>query len=385
MVSRRKRFTREFKVETVKLTVDGDSSVAQIATDLGIHPNTLYKWIRQYSDKPDDAFPGTGHLSSEAETIRQLKRENERLKMERDIFKKSHGHLFQRPEMIFRFMHDHQAEFPVAVMCSVFQVSRSGYYAWSTRPESQRSKETRELCQEIAQIHRDSKGIYGSPKVHKELRRRGKRHGKNRIARLMRKDGLYAKTKRKFKVTTDSRHSQPVANNLLNREFNPARPNQVWASDITYIWTAEGWLYLAVVIDLYSRTIVGWSMAERMTRQLVMAALTLAVKRRNPPRGVLHHSDRGAQYASEDYQVLLAKHGMICSMSRTGNCWDNAPVESFFGILKRELVFHSRYHSRAQARQSIFDYIERFYNRRRIHASLGYLTPSEFEELNLAA
>lgn len=287
--------------------------------------------------------------------------------------------------MIFRFMHDHQAEFPVAVMCSVFQVSRSGYYAWSTRPESQRSKETRELCQEIAQIHRDSKGIYGSPKVHKELRRRGKRHGKNRIARLMRKDGLYAKTKRKFKVTTDSRHSQPVANNLLNREFKPARPNQVWASDITYIWTAEGWLYLAVVIDLYSRTIVGWSMAERMTRQLVMAALTLAVKRRNPPRGVLHHSDRGAQYASEDYQVLLAKHGMICSMSRTGNCWDNAPVESFFGILKRELVFHSRYHSRAQARQSIFDYIERFYNRRRIHASLGYLTPSEFEELNLAA
>ena len=282
-------------------------------------------------------------------------------------------------------MHNHQADFPVSIMCSVFQVSRSGYYAWSKRPESKRSRENRELAQEISEIHRESNGVYGSPKVHGELRRRGKRHGKNRVARLMRKDGLYAKTKRKFRVTTDSNHSQPVAPNLLNREFNPARPNQAWVSDITYIWTAEGWLYLAVVMDLYSRTIVGWSMAERMTRHLVTDALMLAAKRRNPPRGLLHHSDRGSQYASDDFQELLLKYGMICSMSRTGNCWDNAPAESFFSILKRELVFHNRYHSRAQARQSIFDYIERFYNRRRIHSSLGYLTPSEFEELNLAA
>lgn len=282
-------------------------------------------------------------------------------------------------------MRDHQAEFPIAIMCCVFQVSRSGYYAWSKRPESMRSRENLELAQEIAEIHRESNGIYGSPKVHGELRRRGKQHGKNRIARLMRKDGLYAKTRRKFRVTTDSNHGQPVAPNLLNREFNPARPNQAWVSDITYIRTAEGWLYLAVVMDLYSRTIIGWSMANRMTRQLVMDALVLAAKRRNPPSGLLHHSDRGSQYASEDFQELLLKYGMICSMSRTGNCWDNAPAESFFGILKRELVFHNRYQSRAQARQSIFDYIERFYNRRRIHASLGYVTPSEFEELYLAA
>ena len=274
--------------------------------------------------------------------------------------------------MIFRFMRDHQAEFPIAIMCCVFQVPRSGYYAWSKRPGSRRSCENRDLAQEIAEIHRESNGIYGSPKVHRELRRRGKRHGKNRVARLMRKDGLYAKTKRKFRVTTDSNHSQPVAPNLLDREFNPGRPNQAWASDITYIWTAEGWLYLAVVMDLYSRTIVGWSMAERMTRQLVIDALILAAKRRKPPRGLLHHSDRGSQYASEDFQELLLKYGMICSMSRTGNCWDNAPAESFFSILKRELVFHNRYQSRAQARQSIFDYI-------------GYVTPSEFEELNLAA
>ena len=282
-------------------------------------------------------------------------------------------------------MHDHQTEYPVTLMCSLFQVSRSGYYAWIKRPESKRSRENRELSQEIAIIHLESKGIYGSPKVHRELRRRGKQHGKNRIARLMRKDGLYSKTKRKFRVTTDSSHKQPVAANLLNREFKPARPNQAWVSDITYIWTAEGWLYLATVMDLYSRNIVGWSMAERMTRQLVMDALTLAAKRRNPPRGLLHHSDRGSQYASDDYQALLSKFGMICSMSRAGNCWDNAPAESFFSTLKRELVFHNIYQSRSQARQSIFDYIERFYNRRRIHASLGYLTPSEYEELNLAA
>ena len=282
-------------------------------------------------------------------------------------------------------MHDHQTEYPVTLMCSLFQVSRSGFYAWSKRPESKRSRENRELSQEIATIHLESKGIYGSPKVHGELLRRGKRHGKNRIARLMRKDGLYAKTKRKFRVTTDSSHKQPVAPNLLNREFNPARPNQAWVSDITYIWTAEGWLYLATVMDLFSRNIVGWSMAERMTRQLVMDALTLATKRRNPPSGLLHHSDRGSQYASDDYQALLSKYGMICSMSRAGNCWDNAPAESFFSTLKRELVFHNSYQSRSQARQSIFDYIERFYNRRRIHGSLGYLTPSEYEEFNLAA
>ena len=283
------------------------------------------------------------------------------------------------------FINDHQAQFPVSVMCSVFQVSRSGYYAWSKRPESKRSKENRELSQEIAAIHRESDGIYGSPKIHGELQRRGKRHGKNRIVRLMRKDGLYSKTQRKFRVTTDSNHSQPVAPNLLNREFTPARANQAWVCDITYIWTAEGWLYLAIVMDLFSRTIVGWSMAERMTRQLAMDALTLAAKRRNPPRGLLHHSDRGSQYASDDYQALLTKHGMVCSMSRTGNCWDNAPAESFFGILKRELIYHKRYLSRSQARQSIFNYIERFYNRRRIHSSLGYLTPNEFEELKLAA
>lgn len=270
-------------------------------------------------------------------------------------------------------------------MCSVFDVSRSGYYAWLRRPESQRKKQDKALSQMIKEIHQESNGEYGSPKIHQELRRRGKHCGRKRVARLMRKDGLKAKTVRKFKATTNSNHSLPVAANLLDRDFSPAEPNRAWAADITYIWTNEGWLYLAVVIDLFSRAVVGWSMSERMTRTLVMDAFTLAVKRRNPPPGLIHHSDRGSQYASTDFQSLLVKYGAICSMSRKANCWDNAPVESFFGLLKRALVLHHRYQTRAQARQSIFDYIERFYNRKRIHSSLGYRTPYEVDQLKLAA
>lgn len=270
-------------------------------------------------------------------------------------------------------------------MCKVLRVSRSGYYAWLGRPESQREADDKALSAVIETIHEESKGEYGSPKIHQELRRRGTRCGCKRVARLMRKGGLRAKTGRKFKATTNSDHSLPVAENLLNRDFAQTEPNKAWAADITYIWTSEGWLYLAVVLDLYSRAVVGWSMSERMTRTLVMDAFMLAVKRRNPPPGLIHHSDRGSQYASMEFQKLLIKHGAICSMSRKGNCWDNAVAESFFALLKRGLVFHHQYQTRAQARQTIFDYIERFYNRKRIHSSLGYRTPFEVDQLKLAA
>ena len=270
-------------------------------------------------------------------------------------------------------------------MCSVFQVSRSGYYAWRKQPESRKRREDDALSKVITEIHEESRKIYGSPKIHGELQKRGIRCGQNRVARLMRKDGLRAKIIRKFKATTNSKHDLPVAPNLLNREFTQTEPNRAWVADITYIWTDEGWLYLAIVMDLFSRAIVGWSMSERMTRTLVIDAFTLAVKRRNPSRGLLHHSDRGSQYASGDFQRLLAKYGAVCSMSRKGNCWDNAPAESFFSFLKREHVFHNHYVTRAQARQSIFDYIERFYNRKRIHSSLGNKTPSEVDQLKLAA
>jgi putative transposase len=287
--------------------------------------------------------------------------------------------------MIFRFMCNHQSEFPIFMMCRVLEVSRSGYYAWLKHPESKKAKDDNVLSQEITEIHRESFGTYGSPRVYRELKRRNKCIGENRVARLMRKDGLRAKTKRKFKVTTNSKHNLPVAANLLNREFTPEAPNQRWSSDITYIWTSEGWLYLAVVMDLFSRAIVGWSMSERMTRELVINAFGMAVKRKKPPSGLLHHSDRGSQYASADYQAMLANHGAICSMSRKGNCWDNAPVESFFSTLKREHVFHNFYRDRVQARQSVFVYIEQFYNRKRIHSAIGYKTPIEMEQLKLAA
>jgi putative transposase len=287
--------------------------------------------------------------------------------------------------VIFRFMRDHQTEFPVFVMSRVLGVSRSGYYLWLRNPESPREEEDKAISQEIQVIYRDSHGTYGSPRVYREMKRRGRNIGRKRIARLMRKGGLRAKTRRKFKVTTDSKHNFPVAPNLLNRNFTPAEPNRAWASDITYIRTAEGWLYLAVVMDLFSRAIIGWSMSERMTRSLVIDALRMAVKRNHPSPGLLHHSDRGSQYASFDYQAVLGKYGMICSMSRKGNCWDNAPVESFFSTLKKEHVFHHDFVSRNQARQSIFLYIEQFYNRKRIHSALGYRTPSEMEKIKLAA
>lgn len=287
--------------------------------------------------------------------------------------------------MIFLFMSNHRSEFPIALMSEVLKVSRSGYYAWLRHPESKRKQHDKVLLQEISAIYQESHRTYGSPRIYRELKRRGRNHGEKRIARLMRKDGLRAKTKRKFKMTTDSRHNLPVAPNLLNREFTPKEPNQAWASDITYIWTAEGWLYLAVVMDLFSRAILGWSMSERMTRSLVIDAFIMAVKRYHPPPGLLHHSDRGSQYASADYQAVMGKYGVICSMSRKGNCWDNAPVESFFSTLKKEHVFHHDYRYRTQARQSIFAYIEQFYNRKRIHSAIGYRTPSEMEKFKFAA
>jgi transposase InsO family protein len=276
-------------------------------------------------------------------------------------------------------MQQHQTEFPISVMCEVLSVSRSGYYAWRKSSESKRKQSNGTLRKKIRAVHRNSGESYGSPRVYKALKKQGETCSKNRVARLMREDGLKAKSKRRFKATTNSKHNLPVAPNLLNRDFSPEAPNQVYAGDITYIWTTEGWLYLAVVIDLFSRSVVGWAMDKRMTRQLVMDALTMAVQRRRPPPGVIFHSDRGSQYASSGFQKLLVKYGMICSMSRKGNCWDNAPVESFFGSLKQELVFHQKYPTRFHARQSIFDYIERFYNRRRLHSTLGYESPADYE------
>jgi len=277
----------------------------------------------------------------------------------------------------FRFIHAKKASTSVAFMCCQLGVSRSGYYAWAKRPESQRKKSDRELTAEVAAVHRESRGTYGSPRVHAELRARGRRVSQKRVARLMRQQGLAARRRRPFVRATDSKHAHPVAPNVVARDFLPPEPNCTWAGDITYVWTAEGWLYLAVVLDLFSRRIVGWSMGERIDRQLALAALDMALAGRAAP--ALHHSDRGSKYASEDYQGRLAERGITCSMSRKGNCWDNAVVESFFSSLKMELVHTRSFRTREEAKLALFEYMEVFYNRRRRHSSLGYVSPAEYE------
>jgi transposase InsO family protein len=271
-------------------------------------------------------------------------------------------------------------------MCRVLGVSRAGYYAWRARTPSGAEFRREELTEEITAIHARVKGRYGSPRVHAELVARGRACCVNFVAKLMREAGIAAKTKRKFRQTTDSNHQLPVAQNVLDREFDPKQPNASWVADITYVPTREGWLYLAAVEDLFSRMVVGWSMAETMTSRLVVDALEMALARRPSLRGssssarvLVAHSDRGSQYASDHYQRRLADERIVCSMSRRGDCWDNAPMESFFASLKKELVHHEDYATREQAKASIFEYIEVFYNRVRRHSALGYVAPAEYE------
>jgi transposase InsO family protein len=270
-------------------------------------------------------------------------------------------------------------------MCKLLNVSRSGYYAWRNRPESRRSRQNRALEDKIRVLHKASHCIYGSPRVHRDLVEAGVRCGKNRVARIMRNAGIRSRTKKKFKATTNSKHNFPVAPNLLKQNFTVQSSDQVWVGDITYVLTDEGWLYLAVLLDLYNREVVGWAASARMTRQLTIDALTMALGKRDPGQGLLHHTDRGSQYASTDYQKILKEHEIVCSMSRKGNCYDNAVAESFFARLKSEWVNHQRYLSRFEAIQSLFYYIEIFYNRKRRHSSIDYVTPQEYEIIPLAA
>ena len=281
--------------------------------------------------------------------------------------------------MRYQFIQAHQDEFPVQRMCSVLDVSPSGFYAWQTRPVSPRVQANQKLLPEIRAIHSRSRKTYGSPRVHAELRACGFRVGRNRVARLMRAANLYGRRKKKQPRTTNSQHSYPVAPNRLNRDFQATRPNEKWLADITYIPTAEGWLYLAVVLDLFSRKIVGWAFAATLESCLVEQAFRMAVQDRPALSGLLHHSDRGSQYAGGAYQRLLVDQQVQTSMSRTGNCYDNAPMESFFSTLKCEHVHFQNYRTRQEATTDIFSYIVGFYNRQRRHSSLEYLSPEEFE------
>ena len=281
--------------------------------------------------------------------------------------------------MRYRAIQEHDRRYPIRLMCRTLAVSAAGYYAWRSRPESTRSVNTRTLLSAIRVIHQESRETYGSPSIWDVLIKQGYCVGEHRVARLMRVEGIRAKTVKKWRATTQSNHRLPVAENTLNRQFTVAHPNQVWAGDLTYVWTTEGWLYLAVILDLYSRLVVGWAMGHRLTVELAEQALTMALANRNPLAGLLHHSDRGSQYAATSYQRVLTTHGITTSMSRRGNCWDNACVESFFGTLKRELVYHRHYATREDAKRDIFEYIEVFYNRKRRHSTLGYDSPAEYE------
>lgn len=282
--------------------------------------------------------------------------------------------------MKFAWIKSHRGEFPVAPMCRALNVSRSGFYDWLQRPPSPRAVRSALLVKQIVALHRDSRQLYGSPRVHRDLLDLGECVCKNTVARLMRLNRIRSKIARRFVPhTTDANHPYPVAENLLNRDFQAAAPNEKWVTDITYVETREGWLYVAAVLDLYSRKIVGWSMAGHLRTELVAEALKMAVVRRKPAAGLLHHSDRGVQYASSGYQDLLAQSGCVCSMSRSGNCYDNAAMESFWGTLKTELVYQQKFATHAEAKAAIFEYIEVFYNRKRRHSSLNYKSPEAFE------
>lgn len=289
--------------------------------------------------------------------------------------------------MKFAFIASKEVAFPVLAMCKVLGVTRSGFYAWKKRPKSARARADEQLGIVIAAIHEKSRKRYGSPRIHRALRKKGVRVGAKRIARLMRAAGLVTRQKRRFRRTTDSNHSSPIAPNVLERDFEPAAPNQAWAGDVTYIATGEGWSYLAVILDLFSRRVVGWAMSTTNDTALALAALQDAVDtRRTVPIGIVHHTDRGSPYASDDYRKALQQHGMTPSMSRTGDCWDNAVSESFFATLRAELVDHERYTTAEAAERSIGDYIEKFYNVERLHSHLDYVSPIEFElKMHLAA
>jgi putative transposase len=281
--------------------------------------------------------------------------------------------------MKFAFIAEDEVAFPVAVICRVLEVSPSGYYAWAKRPASARASRDEELGARVRAAHAASKGRYGSPRVHAELRANGEKVGRKRVARLMKAANLAGRKRRKFRSTTDSNHAFPIAPNVLEQDFTTMAPNKVWVTDITSIWTSEGWLYLAAILDLFSRRVVGWATSANVDRHLALAALAMALGDRRPHPGLVHHSDRGSTYASGDYRKALDTHGLECSMSRKGDCWDNAVAESFFASLKREVEEIDRVESRAQGHALIAEYIERFYNLQRRHSTIAYKSPVEFE------
>ncbi|MGQ7249300.1 IS3 family transposase [Halomonas sp. V046] len=376
----RTRYSQDYKAEALALADRVGISAA--ARELGLQPSQLYQW-RSKAQQLQSASAREHDLADEnARLKRQLAEKSEEL----EIGEKSRGVLCQEPEVKYAFIHQHRQTFSIQRMCAVLGVARSGYYAWRQRDgvPPPRCRQQAALDRHVAEAYHHRKGRSGAPRLALDLRDKGLPVNRKTVAASLQRQGLRAKAARKFKATTNSRHSLPVAPNLLEQDFTADVPNQKWAGDITYLATGEGWLYLAVLIDLYSRKVIGWAMSERMTADLVGDALQMALWSRKMPRGVIVHSDRGSQYCSALYQSLLIRHDLLCSMSAKGNCYDNACAESFFHSLKVEAIHGERFETRAAMRRKVFEYIELDYNRQRRHSAIGMISPEAFEARMIA-
>ncbi|MCM5705631.1 IS3 family transposase [Larsenimonas salina] len=369
------RYTEEFKIEAVKQVTERGHPVAEVAARLGVSGHSLYQWIKRYA-KPTEQRQQDDDLQAEN---RRLRAELKRVSEERDILKKGHRVLRQRVRLRYAFIQDHADQYPVRRLCRMMAVHPSGYYAWCRRTLSDRARDDQRLLGLIKHAWLESGGIYGYRKIHRDLREIGEACGKHRVARLMRREGLRSQSGYRRRPGHYSGKPAVVSPNHLNRQFDVAAPNVAWVTDITYIRTYEGWLYLSVVIDLFSRQVVGWSMKPRMTTDLALDALLAAVWWRKPQEVVIVHSDQGSQFSSTDWQSFLKANHLVGSMSRRGNCHDNAVAESFFQLLKRERIKRKIYSIREAARSDVFDYIEMFYNPRRRHSKSDNLSPIEYE------
>nr|WP_087505662.1 IS3 family transposase [Neiella marina] len=371
------RFTDEFKTQAVKQVTEHGYTVASVAERLGISTNSIYAWLKRYGDNS----PQYQQVSEQEARIRELEKELKRVTQERDILKEGHRIFRWRVKEKYAFIKSRLNLYPVRLMCHALNIQRSGFYAWVNQPKSCRAIEDERLLGLIKHSWLESGCVYGYRKVTSDLRDLGESCSKHRVARLMQQEGLKAQVGYSKRRGMYGGKPALVADNLLDRAFSPATPNQSWVTDITYIRTHEGWLYLAVVLDLYSRAVVGWSMSSRMESELVTQALLAAVWRRKPKSEVLIHSDQGSQFTGYEWQGFLAEHNLKPSMSRRGNCHDNAVAESFFQLLKRERVKKKIYRTREKARADIFDYIEMFYNSKRKHSHAGDMPPLAYEKL----
>ncbi|WP_202987423.1 IS3 family transposase [Mixta mediterraneensis] len=371
------RFTPEFKEEAVRQITERGYSVAEVSERLGVSAHSLYKWVR--SVKPDNSGHQAQDLLDARTEILKLKAQLKRTEEERDILKKGSAVLCKGARLKYRFINDHREIWSIVAMCRVLKVARAGFYVWLHRPVTAGEKDNQRLLALIRDSYALSGGVYGYRRVHGDLREIGEVCSRNRVARIMKQNRIQAVHGYKIPRGVRGRPSL-IAPNRVQREFTVVKPNQVWVTDITYIRTWQGWLYLAVVIDLFARNVVGWSMKPTLSRELALDALLMAVWRRKPAGSVIVHSDQGSQYGSDDWQRFCRAHNLSPSMSRRGNCWDNAVAESFFSSLKKERIRKRIYKTRDMARADIFDYIEMFYNRTRRHSHLGGVSPEAFEK-----